>query len=172
MRLRLYLADHFDTLVSGKQLAVGLYPDLVVVMSPSPDAPQPTPEVPYAMDMGLMLTLSGLPVGQSVGELRVLPPGLPDRPVLKSGFVCHAAEAGSAVNVTLQARPLLIPAVGTYSVQVTIGAEVLQDEFEVRIRPADGIPAVMVQPLPPEPAAAPVPAPAPAAATRKRRART
>ncbi|MEY4413271.1 MAG: hypothetical protein RIQ53_564 [Pseudomonadota bacterium] len=134
MRFLFYLADHFDTLSSGKQLAVGLYSDLVVVLNTLPEAPPPTPESPFATDMSMLLSFSELPLGTHEGEVQVLPPGLEHRPVAEMKFKCDVTQPDAAINIPLLFRPLLLPAIGMYKVRVRIGPDEMSAEFEVRVR--------------------------------------
>lgn len=132
MQLTVHIADSFDTLASGKVLAVGLFPDRVVVMNVPADAPEPTAKVPFGTDLGLLLALTDAPIGSINGEVRILPPeGAPCVGSMPFGGLQIAV--GSSVNILVQLRPLLVPHAGVYTVEVQVGSDVLFGTFEVRI---------------------------------------
>lgn len=151
MRLRLYLADMVEPQANGKLAVLGLYSDLVIVLNVPPGSPDPTPEAAFGTDMCLMLTLSDMRVGPANGEMQVFAPGIESTPVMKVKFSFPIPEDGASANLPIALRPLPVPALGIYTVEVRIGTEVLIETFEVRVRidpaapppmllaPADGV---------------------------------
>jgi len=157
MQLHLQIADTFDTLASGKILAVGLFADKVVVLQVPADVPDPSAEAPYATELGLLLTLSHAPATPLQGEVRILPPG--GGPAISViAFDGMVIAGGNSANILTKLRPLLVPAAGTFTVEVQVAGETLRASFEIRVLR-----------LPPsQPAAAPADAGAPMAGKRKR----
>ena len=133
MKLQLHIADQFEALVNGKLLALGLFADRVVVMLIPAEMPDPTPESPHAMQLGLLLTLSDMSDRPLEGEVRILPPG-GGKPVGGFSFAGLPIQAGDSTNVVTKLAPLIIPQAGVFSVEAHIGDEVLVASFEVRIR--------------------------------------
>lgn len=159
MQFHLQIADHFDTLANGKVLALGLFADRVVVMRVPAEAPEPTAELPYAVDLGLLLTITDAPPTPLQGEVRIVPPGggAPIRVLPISGL---SIGAGRSANILAQLKPLLVPQAGVFTVEAHVGDEVLGASFEVRIiRLASTAPSdVEVAPnaeAPPQPPSAP-----------------
>ena len=140
MRMYLHIADHFDTLASGKVLAVGLFPDRVLLIQVPAERQDPSPDAPYGANLGLLVTLSEGPGGPVSGDIKVLPPaGLPAVATLAIPEL--VASDGRSANIIGMLRPLLVPRAGLYTVQATLGGEVASGEFEVRIVRADLSPA-------------------------------
>lgn len=132
MQLTVFIADSFDTLASGKVLAVGLFPDRVVVMNLPSDANEPTVKAPYGTDLGLLLALTDSREGNIDGEVRILPPH--GAPVVGSmPFKGLKVAVGASVNILVQLKPLLVPHAGIYTVETQIGENILSGTFEVRI---------------------------------------
>lgn len=132
MQLHLLIADHFDTLANGKMLALGLFTDRVVVMHVPAETPDPTPEIPYALELGLLLTLTNAPTTPIHGEVRIVAPGS-GPPVGNLRFDALSIRSGDSANILTKLKPLLVPHAGTYTVEVHAGDEVLSANFEVRI---------------------------------------
>lgn len=133
MHMQLLIADHFDTLASGKVLAVGLFTDRVVLLNVPADAADPSPEVPFGIDLGLLITLSDTPPGPMAGEISIHPPGsLPPVAVLR--FTGIGVAAGYAANVMTKLQPLLVPCPGIFAVHLKLGDDVWSETFEVRVQ--------------------------------------
>lgn len=132
MQLHLLIADHFETLASGKVLAVGLFTDRVVVMQVPAEEPDPSPKVPYATDLGLLLTLSDAPATQLEVEVRILPPG-GGQAVGIAPFGGLRITGGHSVNILTKLKPMLVPQAGVFTVEAQVGDETLRASFEIRI---------------------------------------
>lgn len=152
MNMLLHIADHFDTLASGKTLAVGLFADRVVVMHVAADAAPPSAALPYGCDLALLLTLTSAPAGPLQGQLRVIPPGAGE-PVAAIEFNAVAGGPGLSVSVMTRLRPLLVPQAGTYTVEVTAAGQTLASSFEVRVNRAGAAPPQALGPAPGAPPA-------------------
>ena len=132
MRLQLLIADHFDMLASGKVAALGLFADGVVVLTLPPDTAPPTAEMPYGLDLGLLLTLSDAELNNAQAQITILPPaGLPTVATVRADGV--TAHPGQAANIMTKLKPLLVPCAGVYQAQVAVAGQVLTASFEVRI---------------------------------------
>lgn len=148
MRLNLLIADHFDTLASGKILAVGLFTDRIVMLQTPAGVPAPTPARPHGADLALLLTLMDVPAGPLQGEVRVLPPQPGAEPVMRAPFKGVLTETGVGINVPIQLRPLLVPAVGMFTVEVQVNDQLLREQFEVRLRQRVDEPMPALEPPP------------------------
>lgn len=148
--VKLLVADQFRVEAGGKVLAIGLYPDGVVVMQMPADAPDPTDESPVGIaQLALLLSVSGS--GRS-HNLRVQL-GADDA----KEFPVDLGTAGS-VNVILDLRPLVIRSFGIKPVVVELAGERHELSFEIR-RGVGDVPGQVMQ-LPPalaETASAPSP---------------
>jgi hypothetical protein len=149
MQLRIHIADHFDTLASGKVLAVGLFPDRVVLLNLPADAPEPSVDVPFAFDLDLLITLTGPQEEPVACDVRVLAPGAAP-PVANLHAPSLQIAGGSSTNIASKLRPLLVPQAGLFTVEVTCGDQTLRDSFEVRLKRV----ASSREPLPPDSAPA------------------
>lgn len=132
MQINLQIADHFDLLANGKVLAVGLFPDRVVVMQVPAEAPEPSAELPYATDLGLLLTLSDAPAAPLEGEVRILSPG-DGRAVGVLPFGGLNISGGQSANILSKLRPLMVQQAGVFTVEAQVGDETARASFEVRI---------------------------------------
>lgn len=132
MHCELFIADHFDTLASGKVLAVGLFTDRVVVLRPGQGAPEATAETPYAHELSLLLMLKDLPPGKHVSRMTVSPPGA-NKPPVELRLPELELPAGQSANLIVKLAPLLVPRAGDFEVNVHVGDERQTLTFEVRI---------------------------------------
>jgi hypothetical protein len=133
MHLRIHIADHFDTLATGKVLAVGLFSDRVVLLNLPADAPEPTSEIPFAFDLDLLITLTGPIAEPSACDIRILAPGMA-QPVAHLHMPSLQIAGGSSTNITSKLRPLLVTQPGIFTVEASCGGETAQDTFEVRLQ--------------------------------------
>lgn len=166
MRLQLLIADHFDTLANGKVVALGLFTDRVVVMNLPADMAAPTVEMPFGLDLGLLLTLSDTVLNGADAEVSIHPPGgLPSVAVIRMAGL--SVNPGASANLLTKLQPLIIPCPGVYEVQVKVGGQVMTDSFEVRIVPLPAATAAQpVATLPARPTKQPAAKAARAKATR------
>lgn len=134
MKLRLYLADMMEPQANGKLAALGLFPDLVVVLTVPPGSPDPTPQAAFGTDLCLMLTITGLPAGDTIGEMQLLAPTPEPMPVLKARFPFHVPKGSTGLNVPLPMKPMPVPALGVYTVELRVGNDVLRETFEIQVK--------------------------------------
>lgn len=131
MRTELFIADHFDTLASGKTVAMGLFADRVVVLQPDSKVPAPAPELPHALDLDMMVTVLRAPRPGATGRLTITPPGQ-DMPVVDFALPAITLPTGHSANLIFRLRPLLMPRVGKYKVRVQFGDAVNEHTLEIR----------------------------------------
>ena len=131
MKGLLYVADNFQTLQDGKVLAVGLYPDKVVVMNIPVDAPEPSRELPFGINLGLLLCLVDLPSDDVAGKITILPPS--GHTLAPAMSFAVQARAGRSANIVLVANPLLVSEPGLYQVVVDIADLHIAESFEIRM---------------------------------------
>ena len=131
MKGLLYVADNFQTLQDGKVLAVGLYPDKVVVMNIPVDAPEPSRELPFGINLGLLLCLVDLPSDDVAGKIIILPPS--GHALAPPMSFAVQAQAGRSANIVLAANPFPVSEPGVYQVVVDIADLHIAESFEIRM---------------------------------------
>lgn len=134
MHCELFIADYFERLVTGKMLAVGMYPDRTIVLQVPAETSPPSNEQPYASDLSILLTLQDVPDGQHDSHVVIRPPGdgEPSQPLRLPTI---KAVSGKSLNVIVNLKPLVIPSAGRYGVELHVGEEVATCHFEARIAP-------------------------------------
>ncbi len=132
MKHILYVADDIQPLASGKLLTVGLYPDAVIMMHMPPDAPTVSLDAPAGMaTLCLLLTVTGLPLGDSLYEgTLLLPDGATSTPAAPLQHV--SVNGQDPVNVIHKFAPFLVPQIGTYTLISKFKDVELRSTFEVR----------------------------------------
>lgn len=135
MKLDLLVADHIDTLKSGKPIALGVYADGVVVLDSGPDIPEPSDAQPWAVSLSFLLSVAGLPSGAHELQISLLnPAGVPitdpDRPPL----LIRVAEGQSAIVIVPNTQPLACTMMGEHKFKVSVGDVVRERTFEIRRR--------------------------------------
>lgn len=154
MKFRAYIADTFEVLQNGKVLALGLFPDHVLVVHTQAGEPAPSDAAPIGIEASLMMSFSEVDEPTVTGHAVVIPPDS-DRPVARTNFEARRQSPGSATNVITKFKPLPVRAPGIFKLQVHVNGHDFEDWFEVRVTPPPG--AAAAQP--------------PAKAARKRTAR-
>lgn len=144
MKLILYVADEFKSLEGGKALAVGLFPDRVVVLNVPRTTPPPTAELPYGIPLGLLVCVLDLPAAEVSGSGSIETPTGPSRMSLQR--VTLRGAVGGSANLQMRFDPFLVTAPGTYSFTLSFdGFDPLSASFEFRIEPSDEIQGVAVE---------------------------
>lgn len=144
MKTSLLIADHVDTLLSGKLAALGLYTDSVIVLQLGATDAEPTAELPLGVFMCLVLTVHVAPAPDVPGSLRVIGPdggASPEAPLPPLKF-----PQGTAANLVVRLTPLLVSRAGLFKVLVRYGDETDEHTFEVRIRRPPEAPPAPVSP--------------------------
>ncbi|MDO9438033.1 hypothetical protein [Hydrogenophaga sp.] len=152
------VADEFRMEQSGKVLAIGLYPDNVVVCTIPKNAPRPSKETPFGMDgIALLLTVSGFEGAATVrfglsGSSHTF-----EHPV--------SLTAGTSVSLILNLKPFRIASFGVKDVFVEVEGAKHTLHFEVRANYIDAVEDLSryIQVTP-----APVELPAPKTSSRKK----
>lgn len=143
--VRLLVADEFRTESSGKVLGVGIYPDLVIILRVPRNAPEPSKEVPYGVDISLLITVIATPgeydVKASLGNF--------------GSFKQHIVIGeGRSANVIANAKPLLVQDLGAIPIKVSLNDELYEFQIEIRKQVVDEVRETLYerisQPLPSE----------------------
>jgi len=144
MKTSLLIADHVDTLASGKLAALGLYTDSVIVAQLAATDAEPTADLPMGFFLSLVLTVHAAPAEEVQGSLRVTGP---------DGYASPEAllpplkfPPGVAANLVVRLTPLLVHRSGLFKVLVRYGDEINEHTFEVRIKRQPAAPSAAVSP--------------------------
>jgi hypothetical protein len=137
--VRLFVADEVRVEASGKLMAIGLYGDGVLLVQQPSEAPDPTQDVPYAIDsLCLVITIGGSSGQQDV---RV---SIGGQKVADRSF---DLQPGRSVNLLLQFRPFLFSSFGVKHVEIEFAGTKHSQWFEVRSLPTDqAIPPSVIAP--------------------------
>lgn len=128
MKLTLLLADHFESLASGKILGLGLFPDRVVLVDPAP------PGQRLGIDLCVLCCLTELPAHPADVLVELVAPG-EDKAQAGLTLPNVAIPAGRSCNIISKYAPLLVGTGGMYTVRVEMAGQQVSDQFEVRVRP-------------------------------------
>ncbi len=121
---RLLVADEFRTEANGKVLAVGLYPDSVVVCQTPSDAAAPSKKHPIGINsLYFLVTIGGV-----VGKQKVSVSIGNSKPVEMEVEM----KADHSANLIFGSRPLLIQSFGVKQVAVEFAGVKKVMEFELR----------------------------------------
>ncbi len=136
MDLHFYVADDFKVMLDGKLVAVGLFPDRVVVLQIGMEAPAPTAESPISVPLVFVACLAGAKDGEFEVSGRITAPS--GKVVLD--YPKHRTMLSSMASATmiLKASPLVVPEPGLYQVVFSIGRQRLKSSFEVRVARVKG----------------------------------
>ena len=132
MQLRLYVADEFRPLADGKILAVGLFPDLLILVNEPPPAPDGT-AAPLIVRLAFLACIMGLEPGEHVVSLSINDPAgaaLPNR-------IDNAAVRVevNALNLIVSVPAFEVRGGGTYTARVTVDAgAALSHDFSIEVR--------------------------------------
>lgn len=136
MNLILYVADEFKQLEGGKTLAVGLYTDRVVILNVPGSGPNPSPELPYGIPLGLLACLTEVPSASQSCTVTIEPPTGAALMRMENVPVKSTVAGGSA-NLVMGFQPFLMSEAGTYTVALQFeNGERLTETFEIRIMKA------------------------------------
>lgn len=133
MKLSVLIADHFETLSSGKILALGLFPDRVVVINLPLQADGTPPAPPYAVELSILCCFTELSSEVADLHLEVIPPE-GGKPIARITVPQAAMDQGRSFNVIGKIAPLLASSSGFYAVKANMGKETAADQFELRIQ--------------------------------------
>lgn len=135
MKLRLYIADTFEVLQNGKVLALGLFPDHVVIVPAPPPIDRPSPDDPvFGLTLSALLAFHEVEGDALKGEALVYAPGI-DRPVARMSFDAPCDPDAAAVNLISRFNPLPISSAGVYRLDVDANGQRFSEQFEIRITP-------------------------------------
>jgi len=137
MKHRLFVADNIEPLASGKLLCVGLFPDQSLVLRTRNEAPPPSAEEPFAVNLTLMLCFTELDGARLAGSVSVQSP-IESVQTFGVNFDMPVAPGAPARNVIVPLRPLLVPAGGVYTVLIHANGQNFTDSFTVRVEPPTG----------------------------------
>lgn len=148
---RLYVADEFRVEQSGKLLVIGLYADGVVVMRVPKNAPKPTKETPYGMDVLSLLVVIGGFIGEEMVRISIGKSEVVERQV--------TLQPGRSTNLHMVLRPFTFAAFGIKEMLLEFAGTTHKLQFEIRpeyVDPVDDLSAFMSvisrsQPAPPQP---------------------
>lgn len=132
MHCDLFLADLFDTMQSGKTLAVGLYTDRVVILNIPHDAPD-FQKVPYGITLSVLACLSQLAPGAHSVELALENEAGETLGWFNSKLLKIDVEAGRTANCLVKFDPFLVTYEGAHYFVTKIGAEVQRVPFWIRL---------------------------------------
>ena len=111
MKIDLYVADVIELLASGKLVAMGLFPDRKIVLNVPHDAPDPSDEMPYGVNLTLCITISNLEPGipRRDEQSPVVVPVRPDRfGQLRRALCLNDAIGGTpTLDASLPIQPLI-----------------------------------------------------------------
>jgi hypothetical protein len=135
MHVDVFVADHFDTLQSGKTIAIGLYTDRVIIINVPSDAPDPS-EKPYGIDLSVLVCLTELPAGNHSLEIVIEDEtGVVVGPA-KGSQISITVEEGKSSNCIIGFRPFLVPYEGAYYVAAGVGEQRERVPLWIRINRA------------------------------------
>ena len=135
MRVELYVADYIEPLASGKLAVMGLFPDRRLILNVDHDAPEPSDSIPYAVNLALCISMTGLEAGEhEVGICIEDPSGRRSPEVESTRRKFSVATERSSANAIVQLQPLLASALGTFSVVCSIAGVEHRTTFEVQHR--------------------------------------
>lgn len=123
--VKFLLADEFrPEQTSGKVLAIGLYPDAIVIANTSIGTPEPTKDKPIGIDSLSML----FTIGGGVGEFDV---------TIKIGDNIAAStkvslQEGRSASIVLQSKPFLVASYGEKQVVVSVAGKDHVFKLEIR----------------------------------------
>lgn len=122
-----YVADDVRIEEGGKVTLVGMYPDRVVVALVPHDAPEPSTDVPLAID-GLAFLVN---IRNLVGDHRVSVE-IGKKPGTPAWHSFSFATPETSANLVARARPFSLASYGTKEVSIKIDDSVFHRYFEVR----------------------------------------
>lgn len=136
MKFDLFVADHFDTLASGKTVAVGLYTDRTIVLNVPINVPDVS-EAPYAVTVSALACISGLVPGPCNVELWI-----EDKDGNQLGWFAVSsipivAEAGKSTNCVFRFNPFLVSYEGEYQIALRTGESVFKQSLWIKIARID-----------------------------------
>lgn len=132
MKAQLLIADLFEPLANGKILAVGLYPDGIIMFESSPSS---RPGARAVSSLGFMVVLTECAPGPITAVADVLLPSGAPHPHLKQAQIGGAVSAAGSLNMVLNAPHLVLPEDGTYHMRFQVGGQAFDLPFTVRTKP-------------------------------------
>ncbi len=121
---RLYVADEFRVEQTGKLLVIGLYADGVVIMRVPKNAPKPTKEAPYGMDVLSLLVAIGGFSGEEKVRISIGPSQVVERTV--------SVQPGRSANLHMTLRPFTFASFGVKNMLVEFAGVKHKLQFEIR----------------------------------------
>lgn len=112
MQVDLFMADMFDTLQSGKLVALGLYTDRTMVLHIPPEAPTPSEENPVAVPVTLCFCIQGLDDTEHTFKLSFEGPDGSASPMRLGGN--FKGRTGSSGNLVHRFEPFLLNQIGPH----------------------------------------------------------
>lgn len=133
MDVLLYVADDFKVMENQKLLAIGLYPDRVVVLNAtSVKSTPPSPDSPSVLEaLSFMLCVRGIEPGRRAYSLEVIGPSGKATGAIappQTGVV----PPNAPLNLAFRFAPYIVTALGKHVVRLTVDGVVLDSDFEVR----------------------------------------
>jgi len=121
---RLYVADEFRFENNGKMFVIGLYADGVVLFRVPRNAPPPSKEQPYGLDLLSLLVV----VGGFTGEDTVRINFAQNKPFEQR----VSLKPGGSVNLHIPMRPFTFATFGVKDLLVEVGGEKHELQLELR----------------------------------------
>lgn len=132
MKIDLYVADVIELLASGKLVAMGLFPDRKIVLNVPHDAPDPSDEMPYGVNLTLCITISNLEPGEHEIGIQIEDPNGRRVPVFQATRRRVMVGPGqSATNALVPLSPLPATALGTFSVVCSVDDQEHRSTFDL-----------------------------------------
>lgn len=142
----LYVADNFQILQDGKVLAVGMFADRVVVLNVPEEAPEPSREMPFGIQLGFLMCLRDLPSVKVSGNVSIEPPD--GKPLISPFAFSASGSIGGSVNIIVSLNPFLISCAGNYRVLFETEMGVISESLEIRVERIKQNPAAPVTTTP------------------------
>ena len=122
----LTVADDIQLMQLGRIMAIGLYPDRVIVMHRPADAPADA--VPALGRLALLLTVKGLPPGEhEVATTIVFPKGTGE--MKSQGARVQVDDAGGAINLQMAFSSFPVSAEGEFTLRVELAGCTIEEHF-------------------------------------------
>jgi hypothetical protein len=128
MKSFLYLAEDIQPMLNGKALAVGLFPDHVVVVHVHDM--RASKENPVGVNLAFLVCVTDVKPGEYAVRLAIAAPdGTPTKYKVDTK---QTVIPGGSITVAIRCQPFLFTEAGHYTVRTTVNDEMLESTFEVR----------------------------------------
>lgn len=123
MKINIFVADEFRSEANGKQMALGLYPDDVIMLNPKPQEVSQA-DLPEGIDrLSFLINISDVPEKKHIFKAQIIDPsGKPHGKEIALGE--FETAKGTSRNFIIEARPFLLSGKGTYQLNFYVDDEV------------------------------------------------